>query len=138
MKAQKSNLFKLLAIISLLNIYHTIYGQEKKTISEERIKSQVIWREGKKEKYKFQELRFDRSGNRTEEIKYNAKGKIVFHKAYEFTGDNLKREIELDSKGHIIQRIDYSYLHNVLVEKKTFDEKGVLILNEQYIYEYQN
>jgi hypothetical protein len=138
MKATQSNFIKLLVTLCLLNVYHTIYGQEKKIMSEERIKTQVIWREGKKAKYKFQELRFDKNGNRTEEIKYNAKGKIIFHKAFEFTNDVLKREIDLDPKGHIIQRIDYSYLYNVLVEKKTLNGEGVLILEEQYIYEYQD
>ncbi len=138
MKAARTNLLKLLVTFWLLTIYFTIYAQEKKTTSDERIKVQVIWREEKKAKYKFQELRFDRNGNRTEEIRYNAKGKTIFHKAWEFTNDVLKREIELDPKGNIIQRIDYFYIHNVLAEKKIFNGQGILILNEQYIYEYQD
>lgn len=107
-------------------------------MNEEHIKTQVIWREGKNIKYKFQELRFDKNGNRTEEIRYNPKGKIIFHKAYEFSNELLKREIELDPKGNITQRIDYSYVHNVLTSKKTLNGKGEVLLDEQYIYEYQN
>jgi hypothetical protein len=70
MNTARSNLLKLLVTLWLLIIYFTIYAQEKKIMSDERIKTQVIWREGKKTKYKFQELRFDRNGNRTEELRY--------------------------------------------------------------------
>ena len=114
----KSNLIKLLIISCLLNLYHIGYSQEKKMMSDGNIKTQVIWRESKKAKYKFQEIRFDRNGNRTEEIKYNPKGKVVFHKAYEYTNDLLTMEMELDSKGLIVLRSNYTYLKNMLVNKK--------------------
>jgi hypothetical protein len=127
-----------MGVLFLTYLSFTVYGQEKNLMSSENIKVQDLWREYKNVKYKFQELHFDRKGNCTEEIRFNPKGKVVFHKAFVYENDRLKREIEMDSRGIIIQHIDYYYTGNILVEKKTLDSKGKLVLDEQYIYQYQD
>ena len=127
-----------LILFCLVSLYQGAQAQEKKEMAEGHIKTQNLWREGNKGKYMFQELHFDRKGNRTEEIRFNRKGKIIFHKSYEYENDHLKREIVFDPKGNITQRSDYTYLNNILVEKKTLNGSGKIILDEQYIYGYQD
>jgi len=138
MNTNQSAWLLIFSCIVLLSFNLPVCAQEKKIMSEGNIKTQDVWREEKKVKYKFQELHFDKNGNRTEEIRFNRNGKIIFHKAFEYENDRLKREIELDNKGIIIQRMDYFYVGNVLVEKKTFNGKGEFVLDEQYIYTYQD
>jgi hypothetical protein len=138
MNTNQSAWLLIFSYVALLSFNLPVRAQEKKIMIEGNIKTQDVWREEKKVKYKFQELHFDKNGNRTEEIRFNRKGKIIFHKAFEYENDRIKREIELDDKGIIIQRMDYFYVENVLVEKKTFNGKGELVLDEQYIYTYQD
>jgi hypothetical protein len=119
-----------------------IFSQEKKIMSNENIKAQIVWVTDKqwfKEiKYKKEELRFDRNGNRVEEVTFDRHGNIVHHKAFEYSKDLVTREIYLDKKGRIIVRSDYRYIGKLLVEKLTYDGKGNTIKNEQFIYEKQD
>ncbi len=130
-------------VISLLIcICQISLSQEKQIMTDENIKTQVVWVTEKqlfKEfKYKKEELRFDRKGNRVEEVFFNKSGNIIHHKAFEYNKDQLTREFNLDKKGSINTRSDYRYIGQLLVEKWTYDINGKLIINEQFIYEKQD
>jgi hypothetical protein len=132
----------LYTLLFILLFCHAALSQEKKIIVQENIKSQVIWltytRFFKEVKYKSQELRFDRRGNPTEEIRFNKSGDITYHKALEYDKELITREINLDKKGRIVSRTDYRYIGNLLVEKWTYDGDGNKIKTEQLIYEKQD
>ncbi len=130
------------AISLLICICQISFSQEKQIMDDENIKTQVVWVTEKqlfKElKYKKEELRFDRNGNRVEEVSFNKLGNIIHHKAFEYNKDQLTREFNLDKKGRITARSDYRYIGQLLVEKWTYDINGKLIINEQFIYEKQD
>ena len=119
-----------------------VNAQEKELMSDASIKTQVIWiteKKGIKEyKYKSQELRFDRKGNRVEEIYYSRRGKIIHHLAFDYEKGLKIREIKLDPKGFIITRTDYRYVNKVPVELTVYNGKGEIVRTEMFIYEYQD
>lgn len=130
-------------VISLLIcIFQISFSQEKQIMADGNIKTQVVWITDKHLfkvfKYKKAELRFDRKGNRVEEVTFNKNGNIIHHKAFEYSKDQLTREFNLDRKGRIITRSDYRYIEQLMVEKWTYDFNGNLIINEQFIYEKQD
>jgi hypothetical protein len=131
-------MYRMTLILIILAWPLLIFGQEKKAAAN-KLKSVTVY-EQKYEKGPGKSLiesliRYDQSGNITEEIEYKL-GKVDKHLTYEYDADNNKiRETEFDPAGKKIKVTEYKYSNNLRTEKIVYDGNKQILSKKTYKYE---
>lgn len=152
------NRFLLLVSVSFLAA-SALFAQSKKQVKEMKIKSvtetSVIYKDGKEAStYKSEYTTFDKEGNTTSQIEYNADGSIKRKETTKYAGKEKIEEIiehptpstdngdqkkykrttwKLNPKGDKIEEIEYDAAGNV-IKKSTcaYNAKGERVFEMEY------
>lgn len=130
----------VLLIVMFINTL--CYGQKKRDIIQNRVKSITEMYENVEEgrkAYKTGFVRYDRTGEVVEELKLKNSGNFDSHYLYEYNNKgNCKKETSLDEKGKILfyVEIEYDALGNKVTETQ-FSATGKKEKATEYKYNAQ-
>jgi hypothetical protein len=110
-------------------------GKEK---SEEIIEHPGSSSDNDQKKYKRTTWKFNSSGDKTEEVEYDAAGNVTKKTTYAYNAKgNRLFEVEYDGAGKMIKKTAYSYDNKGLrTEKKVYGPGDVLEKHVKYTYTY--